>query len=420
MDTVSRAGNAPVLVVLRAAAEIDGIPCRPDMSKEDIATAMLSRWAPHRLTNPDIVPRTDVASRRQARRSQSLDGRPVTSDSFLQAISRSTENAATYSVARDNAAFGIHAGDAVKYWESQGAGPKQVYGAVRGFKASALARRQVGIEVEIQRLYTQDELTSIMNGLSPAPDDMEQLGKHFETDRTVGPVLLMVVMSDWVNSVPLRSITEVHSLAVSYPTLESICVTEKSEDPTAFQLAYKSFLDTRRWTLHPIKLPDAQMNLVLMVAAAPYKTGPRVLLQGALGSISKHIFALLSRIALASPADPRDAVLMIPCAFGLFAHIAMGGPPCQLFWSSPRTTWTVEFARADDLCTMLGASWYRVSRPQNSTYTEVRGSVEIVYSHQTPGKIRFSMRELAICLHGGGAAVLNPPKDAPAAVAAPF
>ena len=45
MDTVSRAGNAPVLVVLRAAAEIDGIPCRPDMSKEDIATAMLGKGA---------------------------------------------------------------------------------------------------------------------------------------------------------------------------------------------------------------------------------------------------------------------------------------------------------------------------------------------------------------------------------------
>ena len=216
----STVDTQPVLIVLRCAAEIMGLACSAAMSKEDIVTAMLASWAPHRLSEPDHAPHVVRTSRNRGKRMQNLHGPPIARDSFLEALHRNPVHRAAYCVQRDNVPWGIHPGDAIRYWERQSAGPKQVYGAVRGFRSAVMAQRTISTEVEIQRLYTQEELATILNTFSPVPEGIEDLAKHFTSELEVapGPALVMVVLSEWVNSVPLKSIVSVHALAPYYKT----------------------------------------------------------------------------------------------------------------------------------------------------------------------------------------------------------
>jgi hypothetical protein len=413
------------LIVLRSAAEICSVPFTLTTSKEDLLTAMLAKYAPSRLSGGDAsaVSATLPSCRSVDKRTNSLEGHPKNEDSFLEAVYGGTNVAGAYCVRREGASWAMHPGDAVQYWEQQGSGPKLVFGAVRGFHYAFLRKREVRTEVVIQRLYRRDELGAILDRLGPCLVEEEPgiLDKHFSSEIDVGHnAVVMTVLSDFVSKVPLASITKVHALAGSYMTLESIAMSETSPDEIGSQVAYKSFLQTKTWTLHSIQLPDTKMTLVLKHAALHYRTASPFMVQGALGGIRKHIFSSLSKIGIKEGASAREAILIIPCAFGLFGHVVTGGPPCAMSWNGTCKTWTARFAHASELEHMLGPSWFRVHRPASQTYTEATGSVEIVYSHNHAGKIRFTMRPLAIIAYGGHATVLQPENGLDPAVEGAF
>ena len=236
------------------------------------------------------------------------------------------------------------------------------------------------------------------------------------------------MLSDFETYVSAEQVHNVMHLTLHPALLENVGPSPESDWPGleecremlhATTVVWKSFLNTKKWTLHHIKLPPASMQLVFSAAGRAMCWTPQAVTWGLTCGFRRYIRARLARLGQ-DHGQSRQAVLSVPCSFPLFAYLAMStrSPGCSeisdadfhIDWKPDNSTWLATFRLPSLLDSHLGHHWGSI-RLQDGRYINVEGSVIMRYNHKKPGKVTFTMMRVVFGVLGGMRAVLEPDED---------
>ena len=131
---------------------------------------------------------------------------------------------------------------------------------------------------------------------------------------------------------------------------------------------WKSFLNTRKWTLHPIELnAETMVSQVLLFEGRALFWAPLTVIRGMAGIFRRYVKARVRDIGK-HDAQSRQCVLSVPCCFSFFSHLiqatrhpdnrAIDAPEeLSVIWNNASRTWTATWAHASLLDIQLGCNW---------------------------------------------------------------
>jgi len=345
----------------------------------------------------------------------------------------------------------IHIGDVVVYEEDEG---RKVMSAVIGFKIIRTRNDAVVVQVQVQRLYSFHELLGILDRLQhyrSKPNlvdvDFEKQNSHLSADQdyiqaradycslrssllscfqhpqAAGAEHKVIVMalSNFVTTIQANNVHKIVHLSLHPDTVENVAA-DGSEWPSAANVlkvlqsetvVYGHLLDTLKWKMHPIELPDTGMtDSVLAAASQVFKTAQSATLRGLLGLVRRHIHDRMHRMVSKPGAGPQSAVARIPCTFEFFAYLVYitdAGEKVSVEWDKANKAWRAHFRGPQSLHKQLGTGWESVSKER--FYARVTGGIVLRYAHSNPHTARFTMLRVECGSQGGLQAVLQPDEN---------
>jgi hypothetical protein len=359
---------------------------------------------------------------------------------------------------------GINIGDIVVYEEkgyrgqnivsSSPDGKNLVYAAVIAVACHSTRRKEPKMMLHVQRLYQFHELLWIFDQIAPyrkhkklnevdfrnvtgLPPDLVQdpvfvdAKRQFQDMREQVKVcftgmpgmhhkVYVMALSDHETYLPPECVHYVLAHTLCPAMLENVGSTNDSVWPPTWQEAdatlctrnvlWKSYLDTRTWTLHPIDLRRTYMqNIVFSAAGRASAWVPQLAMQGSVGVVRRYIDSRVRKLG-GVDGQSRQAVLSVPCSFNLFAFLVascrapglalMDSESVHIAWEKSSHSWLVRVASPIFLESVLGRNWGTYSF-QNDRTVEVEGLILMRYSHETPDRMRFTMTKVRFGTVGG-------------------
>ena len=362
------------------------------------------------------------ASSKRLGRDYVLMGEKVSKDPYLEKLIGNLRSYGPASVRRnEQTTQTIHIGDVVVYEEEE---RRKVMSAVIGFKIVRSHSDAVVVQVQVQRLYSFHELLGIVDRLQHYRSKPKLVNVDFEKENSdlsadqdyiqaraeycllrsnllscfqhpqAAHKVIVMALSNFVTTIQANNVHKILHLSLHPDTVENVAP-DGSAWPSAANVlkvlqsetvVYSHLLDTSKWKMHPIELPDTAMTeSVLAAASQVFKTAQSATLRGLLGLIRRHIHDRMHRLVSKPGAGPQSAVANIPCTFAFFAYLVYitdAGEKVSVEWDKKSKAWRAHFRGPQSLHKHLGVGWESVSKEQ--FYAHVRGGIVLRYAHSNP------------------------------------
>jgi hypothetical protein len=338
--------------------------------------------------------------------------------------------------------------------------------AVVAIVSQRTSKNNINLRLKVRRLYEYHELLRILDSLAAyrqipkikeltynvlkgdsesdavSKDDadlvsaraafkaiQEQVKPYFQGFNGLYHKVQVVALSDFETYIKADQVHAVLHLTLNPGVLENVGPDPDSEWPRQGQdiramlnvttVVWKSFLNTKQWTLHLIKLSPESMKLVFAAVARAMLWTPQAVTWGLTCGFRRYIRARLPRLG-AMHGQRRQAVLSVPCSFSHFAFLVMSirAPGCapisdeyfSINWSPSNNTWHVRLQYPKLLDNHLGRNWGSISL-QDGRFINVEGEILMRYTHMKPGKVTFTMMSVEFGVPGGTTTFLQPRED---------
>jgi hypothetical protein len=356
--------------------------------------------------------------------------------------------------------------DVVLYNEHVARGEQRhVMAAVVAIVSQETRDKKINLKLQVRRLYGYHELLRILDSISSyrqipkikglsynvlkgvsesedVPRDDSDLVKARQSFKAMEETVKtffsgfsglyhkveVVALSDFETYIPADQVHAVKHLTLHPDVLENVGSSPDCEWPGMQQcskmlhvttVVWKSFVNTKKWTLHRIKLSPASMQLVFAAIGRAMCWTPQAVTWGLTCGFRRYIRARLPSLGQ-DHGQSRQAVLSVPCSFPLFAYLAMStrSPGCaelsdedfRIQWNTENKTWIATYRLPSLLDSHLGQHWGSI-RLQDGRYINVDGPVLMRYSHTKPGKVTFTMMRVFFGVIGGMRSVLEPGEE---------
>ena len=424
-----------------------------------------------------VQPRS--GAKRAARRGaeHSVVGNDITEDPYLQrlhdgrkaplacgSVRQDINQTHPLSRIRVDKLSSVSIGDVVTYDELSVNGEKlHVMAAVVAIASQRTRNNRFNLTLQVRRLYEYHELLRILDRIAHyrqnpkmrdldyrvlkgdcesdvvASDDAElisareafkamlaQVTPYFDGFTGQHHKVKVVALSDFETYIAVESVHAVLHLTLNPAVLENVGQDEGCEWPKPEQdiramlnvttVVWKSFLDTRTWTLHRINLAPASMQQLFATVARPMLWAPQAVTWGLTCGFRRYIRARLTRLSK-DHGESRQAVLRVPCSFSQFAFLVMSirSPGCaeisddslSVNWDPSTRTWYVRLQSPILLDNHLGRYWGSISL-KDERFINVSGEVLMRYTHRKPGNMTFTMMRVEFGVTGGVSSFLQP------------
>ena len=475
--------EAGLLGALRAACSIANVRFTDTMTANELLVSLLAKRDPSSFPQASQLyamaqhPSHGGGVRANfLREDHNIDGKEIAADPLLTFLRNTRRDACALGSVRqaipgpehgvsldvfENAKLAaINIGDVVQYKEV--ASLELVMAVVLGIRSKRDSRSGTVNVVHARRLYTYSELLKVLDSISSyrknpklthvrfsetnadlqSDDDFKralaqhqtlkrQLKNHFSSNLSQR-VVLMTAVSDCDMFLRPDEIFRVLHATMNPKIYEKIDARPQADPnwPTkegarsmlgGVTVMWKSFLNTKRWTLHPIELTvESMVRDVLLFEGRTLYWAPQIVTRGLAGIFRRYVREKVRQLGSVD-LQARQCVLSVPCCFSFFSHLLLStrhsnnravdkNSELIMTWQDTTRTWTATWESPSLLDVQLGCNWGSMMLA-DGRIIQVTGPVVMSYSHNTPDKVRFTMTKVSLSVDGGMSLDMEPDEN---------